>query len=110
MHNWGSIVNSLNIFEIFVASDFSPQYGPVHIPDSTWELSLTELLVRYFGLVSIGKDKKMFKVFIFIGRYGEELDSTEGQDPGITSGVTKSAKKEKVVKKDLKDGGIRRRR
>ena len=93
-----------------MASDFSPQYGPVHIPDSTWELSLTELLVRYFGLVSIGKDKKMFKVFIFIGRYGEELDSTEGQDPGITSGVTKSAKKEKVVKKDLKDGGIRRRR
>jgi hypothetical protein len=102
VHNWGSIVNSLNIFETFVASDFSPQYGPVHIPDSAWELGLTELLVRYFGLVSIGKDKKMFKIFIFIGRYGDELDSTEGQDPGITSGVTKSAKKGKAVKRDPK--------
>jgi hypothetical protein len=48
VHNWGSVVNNLNIFEFFVASDFSPQHGPVHIPDSAWELGLTELLVRYF--------------------------------------------------------------
>jgi hypothetical protein len=102
VHNWGSVVNNLNIFEIFVASDFSPQYGPVHIPDSAWELSLTELLIRYFGPVSIGKDKKMFKIFIFIGRYGEELDATVGQDPEATSGVTKKAKRGKVVKKDPK--------
>ena len=99
VHNWGSIVNNLNIFEIFVASDFAPQYGPVHIPDSAWELGLTELLVRYFGPVSLGKDKKMFKIFVFIGRYGEDLDTTAGQDPGTTSGV---AKRGKAVKKGPK--------
>jgi len=65
VHNWGSIVNNLNLFEIFVASDFAPQYGPVHIPDSAWELGLTELLVRYFSTVSLGKDKKMFEIFVF---------------------------------------------
>jgi hypothetical protein len=101
VHNWGSIVNNLNIFEIFVASDFSPQYGPVHIPDSAWELSLAELLIRYFGQVSIGKEKKMFKIFIFIGRYGEELE-TVGQDPEATPRVAKKAKRGKVVKKDPK--------
>ncbi len=82
-----------------MASDFAPQYGPVHIPDSAWELGLTELLVRYFGPVSLGKDKKMFKIFVFIGRYGEDLDTTAGQDPGTTSGV---AKRGKAVKKGPK--------
>jgi len=27
VHNWGSIVDNLNIFEIFVASDFRPYPG-----------------------------------------------------------------------------------
>jgi hypothetical protein len=51
VHNWGSIVDSLNIFEIFVASDFSPHsypgqcmgawpngiVGPVFWPGVNWE-------------------------------------------------------------------------
>ena len=45
------------------------------------------------------KDKKMFKIFVFIGRYGEDLDTTAGQDPGTTSGV---AKRGKAVKKGPK--------
>jgi hypothetical protein len=99
VHNWGAIVDSLNIFEIFVASDFSPQYGPVHIPDSAWELSLTELLIRYFGQVSIGKEKRMFKIFIFIGRYGELEEELETM---ATPGVAKKSKRGKVAKKDPK--------
>jgi hypothetical protein len=47
-------------------------------------ISFAGLLVRYFGPVSIGKGKKKLKIFIFIGRYREELDAT-GATPSSTS-------------------------
>jgi hypothetical protein len=103
LHNWNPMINSLNIFEIFVAGDYSVQLGPSHIPDTAWGLSLLDLLSQYF-VTTVFKEKTIYKIPIFIGKYdddaGTESSESELKSKGKMVQKAKKRKESTRIKKE----------